>query len=242
MQSNMRHDAVKCAWHDVVKYANTQSVTCGTWLIQMFNTTQWNAIWNQSHVRHDPVTCVTWRSHMCDMMHSNVWHDAVTSVTRPIHVQHDSVTCATWLNQMCVTWRSRFWKHIRVSQMCDMTHSNVQYDSLECDMKSVKRATLLATCTYIYIHIDTYVYIYIRMYVRCVTHSNVRHDSFKCAPWLIQMCAMTHSNTHQDSIKCATWLIHICDMTQMCDMIPSNVRHDSVPCVKGLSHVCAMTQ
>jgi len=58
-----------------------------------------------------------------------------------------------------------------------------------------------------------------------VTHSNVCHDSFMCAPWLIQTCAMTPSCMH----------------IQTCAMTPSCMHHDSFKRVLWLLHVCTMT-
>ena len=46
-----------------------------------------------------------------------------------------------------------------------------------------------------------------------MTHSDVRHDSFKCETWLIHMWDMTHSYVRHDSFRCVPWLIQICDVT-----------------------------
>ena len=89
------------------------------------------------------------------------------------------------------------------------------------------------------------------------------YDSFKCAPWLIQMCVMTHSNVCHDSFKCAPWLIQMCTRTQssvqhdlfifvtwlkcatwslqMCAMTQSHVWKDSVMCAPWLSKICDVT-
>jgi len=117
-------------WHDWF--------ICVTWLIDMCD--------------------ASWSVRMCDMVCSCMWHDA--GITTHSHVrydscgcvQHDAFTCVTWLSThatwrfhvydapylhvnkaslfyalhdsfVCVTW------HIYV---CDMTFSNVWYDSCKC--------------------------------------------------------------------------------------------------------------
>jgi len=68
-----------------------------------------------------------------------------------------------------------------------------------------------------------------------MTHLYVRHDSFKCATWLLYMCDMTPLYVRHDSFKCATWLLYMCDMTHL------YVRHDSFICAKWLIYMCDMT-
>jgi len=151
---------------------------------------------------------------MFNMTQSNVRHDLIKSVW------HDAVEPEnTYEPVKCVTWHT---------QTLNMTRRNAIWN--QSNVRHYLR------------HVHIYIYMYRYICIHIYTYVRQMCDSFECAPWLIQMCAMTHSNVHQDLIKCATWLIQIWDMTQMCDMIPSNVRHDSVTGVKGLSHVCAMTQ
>ena len=90
---------------------------------------------------------------------------------------------------------------------------------------------------------------------RDVTHyyvSDMRHDSFTCVPWLIDLCAMTHSLVCHDSFTCVPWLIHLCAMTYfMCATCAvthyvCHVCHDSwlslgALCVPWLISMCAMT-
>jgi len=76
-----------------------------------------------------------------------------------------------------------------------------------------------------------------------MTHSNVCHDSFKCVPWCIQICAMTRSDVRHDAFKCVTRLIHrrVWDVTHehrylyiLYAMPSSNVCHHSFKCVTWL--------
>jgi len=99
----------------------------------------------------------------------------------------------------------------------------------------------------------------------CVTCSFTRQaDSFICVTWLIHMCDMTHSCVRHDSFKC----MQMCDLTHsnvchdsfhsvMCDMTHSNtvhifvflyvwhhsptVRLKSFICVTRHRYVCDMT-
>jgi len=99
---------------------------------------------------------------------------------------------------------------------------------------------------------------------RDVTHSNLRHDLFLCATWLINMfdithlyirmcdiyicmcdmtrylrgCDMTHSYVRHDTFIRATWLIHMCNMTHsLCDMTYSD-RHATDSCMFVCAYVC----
>jgi len=76
-----------------------------------------------------------------------------------------------------------------------------------------------------------------------MTHSYVRHKSYRCVSRLIHTCDMTHSfmsqghTTYSIGHSCTrlTWLIHTCDMTH------SYVRHDSCVCAIWHIHMCDMT-
>jgi len=118
------------------------SFICAPWLIHKRDLQNYtyegvmSHIW-MSHVTHmdkachmcdsfvcvtwlDSFICVTWLIHMCDMVHSHVWHDSCrchTSASYPwvcltwlIHVWHDSFICVTWF-----------------IHMCDITHSDAKH-------------------------------------------------------------------------------------------------------------------
>jgi len=67
------------------------------------------SLWLLQNVWHDPFTCVTWVSQVCDRIHSQVWHDSITWAQwfshtcdrTQSHLWHDSFTCVTWLSRMC---------------------------------------------------------------------------------------------------------------------------------------------
>jgi len=61
--------------------------------------------------------------HMCDVTHSNVWHDSFTSVT--------------WLLHVCAMPRSHVWHASCICvpplvHRCDVTYANVWHDSFTC--------------------------------------------------------------------------------------------------------------
>jgi len=177
-------------------YARNDSFICETWLI---------------HIRH--VTQI----HVCDMMHTYVWHDSYSNVWR------DPFIFTTWLMHVCELTRfhmcdvthvdmcGRHWIftcvthihmcHMNYFDMCDVTHSYVWHDSFICwhDSYSPNDET---PCW---------------------------QNSLTCVTWLSHMCDMTHAYvcdvTHwyvwEDSPMCVTWLIRMCDMTH------PHVRHDS---------------
>ena len=63
--------------------------------------------------------CVIWRSHVCDMTYSYVWHDWFICVAWSIHmcdrthshVWRDAFIWVTWLIQMCDSTHSYVWHH-----------------------------------------------------------------------------------------------------------------------------------
>jgi len=65
---------------------------------------------------------------------------------------------------------------------------------------------------------------------------HVRHASFICVTWHINMCDMTRSYVWHDTSICATWLNHMCDMSH------SYLRHDLSTCATWLIHMCDMTR
>ena len=80
--------------------------------ICIYEHTIWNLV-THSHVRHDPVICVTWPIHMFDMIHSQMWHNPFI--------------CATWLIHICDTTHS-YVRHgsstyvTRSIHMCDKSY------------------------------------------------------------------------------------------------------------------------
>jgi len=81
-------------------------------------------------------TCVTWLIQMCDMTHSDVWHDSFRCVTWLIQmcdmmfgdVCHDSFICMNWFIYMCdmthlYVWHVSFVCVMWGQHMCDMTRS-----------------------------------------------------------------------------------------------------------------------
>jgi len=70
--------------------------------------------------------------------------------------------------------------------------------------------------------------------VASVTHSNMGH-TFSYVTWLIPICDVTHSHMRHDSFRYGTWLIPICDMTHSPmwrDAFPFVTRH--IPICKWL--------
>jgi len=146
-----------------------------------------------SCVRHDTSICLTWLIHMCDRTHPYIWGIKIicdmthSYVTQLIHSWHDAF--------ICVTWRIHIW---HVAFVCDMTHSYVTrrihmwHDSFICDM----------THSYVtwlnYMWHDSFTRNISRSHVTCIcvyvtwlTH--MWHDSITCD--------MTHLH--------ATFLVHM---------------------------------
>jgi len=126
----------------------------------------------------DPLTCVTWRIHMCDKLHSYVSHDSFICVTAirdsftcvtavfSLYWRHDSFMCATWLIHMCDMTPCTSLVTCLI-YMCDMTQSYVWHDSFIC-------------VTWLNHMCD-------------MTHLYVWHHSIICVTWLIYMCDITQS-------------------------------------------------
>ena len=169
--------------------------------------------------------CATWLTHMCDLIHSCVWHDAFTCVTwlKPSALEWpDSCIPQTWLiYKLDMT-------HFDICSMCEKTHSHVWHYALT-------RATW---CTHI-AQLDSFMFVTWLIHMRdmtqnvCpwvarlirtsdLTHLYVRHDSFwhvlhvrqdsfTCVTLRVQMHDVTHSYVQQDSFICVTWPIHVWD-------------------------------
>jgi len=93
------------------------------------------------HVWHDACIYVTWRIHMCDMMHSWWGHDVLIYVTWLIHafdmthmyIWHDYIymylCCMT--RYICDMTPSS--GRIMTIYICDMTHSYIWHDFFMCE-------------------------------------------------------------------------------------------------------------
>jgi len=132
------------------------------------------------------VTCLNHacgRTHLCDMTHSYVWHDASCWSMR-VHMW-DMTRNHTWdLSYLCV-WHEVFGCGIWLVRMCDMIRACVGFDSLMWDMTRLSA----------------------RYNSFGMTHSFVFHDAFIYVIWLIYLCYMTDLNERHDSISSEMWLI-----------------------------------
>jgi len=124
-----------------------------------------------SYVWHDSFICVTWLNHICDMTHSYVTHTRTWT--------HSMCTCGTWEPEssdiflyvwhdsfICVTWLIF---HVWPIHMRDMTHSYMT-------------RTRTRTCT-VCVH---------------VARTQEFRTIFICVTWFIHMCDTTHSFVWHD--------------------------------------------
>jgi len=142
---------------------------------------------------HASFICVTWLIHMCDMIHSHVWHDlsihdqctcdvftrdmthreqfldtcAAPCVTWLIHMSHDSYSCVTWLIHMCdMTYGYTTYAHVTYSWVTWLM-KNKFYDSY----RTSSRYVCSAMCTW-------------HDQLKCALF--VRDVTLSCVMWLIE--------------------------------------------------------
>jgi len=167
--------------------------------------------------------CETWLIHMCDMTHSNVWHDSRLYICDMTYSNvrckwifrtcTSMSTCETWLIHMCnmthsYVWHDSFIRVTRLIHMCDMTHSYVWHDSF------IRVTRLIHMCD--------------------MTHSYVWHDSF------IRVTRLTTLHSWHDLFRgirdttcsevCRTLHTAVLDMrvnVSLWDVTHSHVWHDS---------------
>ena len=121
--------------------------------------------------------CVTWRTRMCDMAHSYVWHGSFRCGT--CLTWHMSVSCHTHESVRHVTQG-----HVsRDTWVCHVTHMN------QCVMSRIH-----VLCVTWRTHMcDMYVWHDALIHMCDITHLHVWHESFICVTWLIRMYDMAHS-------------------------------------------------
>jgi len=200
------------------------------------------------------VTCIKYRSttcllgFVCDMTHSNMWHDSFILVTWLTYVRHDPLRYVKRLTHIwdkthsCVTCpKCRSTTCKLFFHTCDMAHSYiwhdsfVQYtthsyiwrDSVICDMTHSCSTWLIQTWHSISIYYmwhDSFVFV--TWLIRTI------QDQFTYVTWLIQTrhSISIHYMWH-DSFIYVTWLICICDMTHSYHTGPIHI------CVMTHSHV-----
>jgi len=131
------------------------------------------------YVWHDSFVCMTWSIHMCDMIHSCVWHndiaiwcDAIRVTWLILYVWHDSFVCMTWS-----------------IHMCDLIHSCVWHNSIAiwCDAFFDGGRILLRSR-----HIYEWVMSQIRM--SHVTDTNESCHTYEWVMWHIRMSHVTDTN------------------------------------------------
>jgi len=177
-----------CVWHD--------QFMCVTWPLHVCDMTP-SCVW------HDPFMCVTWPIHVCDMTHSCAWHDPFMCVTWPIHVRDMTHSCvwhdpfmqireyilfyrallqkrpiilrsllivATPYECVLPCWCGMGWLRLVGSLMLYVSFAKEPYETDDILQKRpiILRSLLIVATQY------------------------VRHDSFICETWLIQICDMTH--------------------------------------------------
>jgi len=103
---------------------------------------------------------------MCDMMCSYV---AVSSADRQTSL---TCVCVMWMIHMCAMNDPYIWE-----MTCWYTHSYVKYDWSIMVVSSADRQTSLV-CVCVCVCVCVW-----HVWMRYVTHSYVRHDSFTCVTW-----------------------------------------------------------
>jgi len=215
--------------------------------------------------------CATWLIRMCDMTHSDMWHDSrdsfrcitgvITHDRTHSHIWHDSFRNVTWLIQICDrtyvthsdTWQESL-RMIGLIHIYDMTHSDMWHDLF----RYVTGLTWL-----IQMHDRSHCAWCIRGH-QALCQICVRHDSFGYVTWLIHVCDMTYSDAWHDSFRYMTcvcvcvslscspkrsWFRSLslaCSPTAIfpispCDMTLSHVWLDSLMCVTSYGGVATIS-
>jgi len=223
------HDSLECvAWHnhdtitryDIIARRVSDFVTHSCEFV------------THSYVWRDSFVCVWHDSFMCDMTHSNVWHDTIMTQSQDmIQLQDESVSSwlihvSSWLIHVS-SWRIH---------TCDVTHSYVWCDSFMCVTWLIRMCDM------------TQLWHNHKIWYNCKTSLWVRdsfmwvRDAFIRVTWLIRMCDTTHSCVWHDSFVCAMWHNHdtitrydtiarrVCEfVTHSCEFVThSYVRCDTI--------------
>ena len=163
--------------------------------------------------------CETWLIHMCDMTHSNVWHDSRLYICDMTYSNvrckwifrtcTSMSTCETWLIHMCnmthsYVWHDSFIRVTRLIHMCDMTHSYVWHDSFI----RVTRLTTLHSWHDLFRGIrDTTCS---EAFVTRLVQRHSWHDLFRGMPYAAYGCsghARQCQSVRRDSFTRVTWLM-----------------------------------
>jgi len=180
--SYMRHDNHSDVWHDSFTCVTWQSFTCVTWRVCILTSLR-----HHSNASCKRFMCVTWLIHMCDMTHAYLPFFATPTYVCDTYVRTNirARYVYTYIYKSARDTSIRmlhtfpFPRHhliyaIRLTHMCDMTHSYVCHDVFMC-------VTHHLMCA-------------IRLTHMCdMTHSYVCHDVFMRVTWRIHMCGMTHA-------------------------------------------------
>jgi len=237
-------------------YAKHDSFVCETWRYIAANITlNLSAIalvkrgathvWHDSHV-YCLLQCVLQRRQVTHLLnlsavalvkrgatHVNVWPDASAThtATNNKHVTrcdscvtwriqcitHCTTHCTTHCNILCNTYRN---KHcICEIRGCDMTlHGRKHHD------QSLYHGSSQTRCATWLIH------------MRDMTYSHLKHDSFVCETWLMDM--WHHA---QSLCRGSSQTRYVPGLIRMWDMTHSHLRHDSFVCETRLNHIWVMS-
>jgi len=145
---------------------------------------------------------VTWRSHVCDMTHSCMWHDSFIYITWLMDV-HDMVHSYIWYDALIyVTWRIHIYDmtHLRrLIYICDVTHLHVRTFYF-CEWRlTIYMTWQINVCEMT----DSYSWRNALLYVRWLIRKGV-------ISYICELCLNASCHEHEnDSFIIVIWIIHV---------------------------------
>jgi len=145
---------------------------------------------------------------VCNFTASTFWDKRVDVSGREYDMHHPHFIRVIYICLICVTCI------ILILYVWYTSVSYVWHASSSCYMCDIHLFHMFASFPYVW-HASSS---FCLCDIHHMHHSNVGHDSFICATWLIHMCDMTDSHVRHDTFIHKAWLIPMWDTTDIYDL------------------------